>query len=106
MKYKNNDAPDIPDKNKDKKDAETLIRKILSRPSVPPKHDVDEEMQIESPDLPKATPVCTATEPKAEPTPILAKPTSGKPKARPQVTFEDVEMVDDKAVHESWFASQ
>jgi hypothetical protein len=93
--HKKNDAREAHDENKDEKDADIPVHKILPRPLVPPKHDVDVEMQVAPPDLTKMKPARAVSEPKVVPTPTVAKPIDSKSKVRSQVTFEDIEMVDE-----------
>ena len=81
------------------KEVDNPAHKILPRPLAPPKHDVDVEMQAAPPDLTKMVPPPKISEPKihSDSTPSAAKvkPTAGKPKVHQNVTFEDVEMVDE-----------
>ena len=83
------------DKNKDEKEVDIPVCKILPRLLVPPKHDVNVEMKVVLPDLTKMIPACTVSEPKVVPSLTAVKPIDGKSKIQPQVSFKDVKMVDE-----------
>ena len=70
---------------------EIPIRKILPRPLAPPRQDVDVEMRI-PPDLVKTTPAEKISEAKDDQTTTTA---NGKSKTKLNVTFEDVEIIDE-----------
>src|SRR6266849_6780190 len=71
--------------------ADIPIRRILPRPLAPPRQDVDVEMRI-PPDLVKTTPAEKISEVKDDQTTTTA---NGKSKTKPNVTFEDVEIIDE-----------
>src|SRR6266849_2812672 len=71
--------------------AEIPIRKFLPRLLAPPRQDIDVEMRI-PPDLVKTTPVEKISEAKDDQT---TKTANGKSKTKHNVTFEDVEIIDE-----------